>query len=84
MTSGRNVYDELNLLRDLFLTLEVNDIDDQCFEFEAEEVHQIAERILTVLEQHYDVLHIFGEVIEELDWEVNNNDVQEDIKEALK
>lgn len=67
MTSGRSVYEELDLLRDLFLTLEVNDIDDQCFEFEAEEVHQIAERILTVLEQDADALHIFGEVIEEFD-----------------
>lgn len=70
MTSGRNVYDELKLLHDLFLTLEVNDIDDQCFEFEAEEVHQIAERILTVLEQHDDVLQIFGEVTEEFDMDV--------------
>lgn len=62
-----NVYDDLKLLHDLFLTLEVNDIDDQCFEFEAEEVHQITERILTVLEQHDDVLHIFGKVTEEFD-----------------
>ena len=62
-----NVYDDLKLLHSLFLTLEINDIDDQCFEFEAEEVHQIAERILTVLEQHDDVLRIFGEVIEEFD-----------------
>lgn len=70
MTSGRSVYDELKLLHDLFLTLEVNDIDDQCFEFEAEEIHQIAERILTVLEQHDDVLQIFGEVTEEFDMDV--------------
>lgn len=50
MMTLNNVYDDLKLLHSLFLTLEVNDIDDQCFEYEAEQIHEITERILTVLE----------------------------------
>lgn len=77
MTSGEiNVYDDLKLLKDLFLTFDINGIDDQCFEYEAEQVHEITERMLTVLEQQDSVLHIFGKVIDELDWEVNSDGMQ--------
>ena len=77
MTSGEiNVYGDLKLLKDLFLTFDVNNIDDQCYEYEAEQVHEIVERMLTVLEQQDSVLHIFGKVIDELDWEFDYNGVQ--------
>lgn len=68
-----NVYDDLKLLHSLFLTLEVNDIDDQCFEYEAEQIHEITERILTVLEQHDETIHVFGELCNIL-MEVDNNE----------
>lgn len=69
-----NVYDDLKLLHSLFLTLEVNDIDDQCFEYEAEQIHEITERILTVLEQHDETIHVFGELSNIFLMEVDNNE----------
>lgn len=50
------VYEDLKLLKGLFEAFIINNIDDECLEYESEQVHKIVERMLTVLEG-YELTH---------------------------
>lgn len=46
------IFKDLKLLHGLFEAFILNNIDDECVEYEAEQVHGIVERMLTILEQY--------------------------------
>lgn len=50
------VYEDLKLLEGLFEVFIINNIDDECLEYESEQVHEIVERMFTVLEG-YELTH---------------------------
>ena len=54
------VYDDLILLKGLFEAFIINNIDDECVEYESEQVHEIVERMITVLEG-YELTHDDGD-----------------------
>ncbi len=41
------VYEDLKLLKGIFEAFIINNIDDECLEYESEQVHEIVERMLT-------------------------------------
>ena len=54
------VYEDLILLKGIFEAFIINNIDDECVEYESEQVHEIVERMIAVLKQ-YEFTHNVGD-----------------------